>query len=224
MLTRKQLDLLNFLQNRIRRDGYAPSFEEMREAMQLKSKSGIHRMIGALEERGFVRRLPNRARALEVLKCPVPNEYRAKSPNVDFGIYDGAYDSGSSDNIMVPLMGRIAAGSPIEAISNKEADVEIPSSMLGGIGEHFALSVSGDSMIDAGIHDNDTVIIRRQATADNGDIIVALINSEEATLKKLRRKGSSIALEAANPAFEPRFYRPDEVQVQGKLVALYRSY
>lgn len=224
MLTRKQLDLLNFLQNRIRRDGYAPSFEEMREAMKLKSKSGIHRMIGALEERGFVRRLPNRARALEVLKCPVPNEYRAKSPNVDFHIHDGAYDSGSADNIMVPLMGRIAAGSPIEAISNKEADVEIPSSMLGGIGEHFALSVSGDSMIDAGIHDNDTVIIRRQATADNGDIIVALINSEEATLKKLRRKGSSIALEAANPAFEPRFYRPDEVQVQGKLVALYRSY
>ena len=224
MLTRKQLELLNFLQTRIKRDGYAPSFEEMKEAMQLKSKSGIHRMVGALEERGFVRRLPNRARALEVLKCPMPNEYRSGGQYTSFRPQEAVQEGGFLENIMIPLMGRIAAGSPIEAISNKEADIEIPASMLGGIGEHFALSVSGDSMIDAGIHDTDTIIIRRQETADNGDIIVALINGEEATLKKLRREGSSIALEAANPAFEPRFYRHDEVQVQGKLVALYRTY
>ncbi len=224
MLTKKQLKLLKFLDSRIKRDGYAPSFDEMKEAMQLKSKSGIHRMIGALEERGFVRRLPNRARALEVLKCPLPSGFRPSKQIANSHPQESIQEAEFHENLVIPMMGCIAAGSPIEAISRKEADIELPALMFGGIGEHFALSVSGDSMIEAGIHDSDIVIIRRQETADNGDIIIALINDEEATLKKLRRKGSSIALEAANPAFEPRFYRHDEVRVQGKLVALLRNY
>ncbi len=201
-----------------------PSFEEMKNALNLKSKSGIHRLIMSLEERGFLRRLPNRARALEVVRMPEQAAGPPPSEDREAHASRQAALEEMYETIVVPVMGRIAAGSPVEAISRKDHDINVPAFMLSGIGEHFALTVSGDSMIEAGIRDGDVVLIRKQHTADNGEIIVALVKGEEVTLKRLRKKGSSIALEAANPEFETRVYRTNEIDVQGKLVGLLRSY
>lgn len=236
MLTRKQHELLRFIHERLREDGVPPSFDEMKEALDLRSKSGIHRLIMALEERGFIRRLPNRARAIEVVKLPeqaVPNGTpRGKfTPSViegNLGKIRPRLQAAGGDNerdppVSIPVMGRIAAGTPISAIQSRSHTISMPPDMLSG-GEHFALEVRGDSMIEAGILDGDTVIIRRQDAADTGDIVVALIDDEEATLKRFRRRGSSIALEAANPAYETRVLGPDRVRVQGKLVSLLRRY
>ncbi|MCP8938201.1 transcriptional repressor LexA [Alsobacter sp. SYSU M60028] len=234
MLTRKQHELLRFIHERLREDGVPPSFDEMKDALDLRSKSGIHRLIMALEERGFIRRLPNRARAIEVVKMPdqsVPGgSPRGKfSPNVIEGNLgklrpaEPGRGDGSPPPVAIPVMGRIAAGTPISAIQSRSHTISMPPDMLTS-GEHFALEVRGDSMVEAGILDGDTVIIRRQEAADNGDIIVALIDDEEATLKRLRRRGSSIALEAANPAYETRVLGPDRVRIQGKLVSLLRRY
>jgi repressor LexA len=235
MLTRKQHELLRFIHDRLKEDGVPPSFDEMKDALDLRSKSGIHRLIMALEERGFIRRLPNRARAIEVVRIPeqsVPmGAPRGRfSPNViegNLGKIRPKLDpggSGASDAIVsIPVMGRIAAGTPISAIQARSHTISMPPDMLTS-GEHFALEVRGDSMVEAGILDGDTVVIRRQDTADTGDIIVALIDDEEATLKRLRRRGSSIALEAANPAYETRVLGPDRVRIQGKLVSLLRRY
>jgi repressor LexA len=231
MLTRKQLELLKFINERSKESGVPPSFDEMKEALDLRSKSGIHRLILALEERGFIRRLPNRARALEVLKMPDATFARQRgsfSPNVIEGSLGKVRQpSGSEErkhaSVAIPIMGRIAAGTPIEAIQTRSHTIAVPSEFLGQ-GEHFGLEVRGDSMIDAGIHDGDTVLVRKQNTANSGDIVVALIDDEEATLKRFRRKGSSIALEAANPAYETRLLGPDRVQIQGKLVSLIRRY
>jgi repressor LexA len=208
-----------------------PSFDEMKEALDLRSKSGIHRLILALEERGFIRRLPNRARALEVLTMPDAGFARQRgsfSPNVIEGSLGKVRQpSGPEErrhaSVAIPIMGRIAAGTPIEAIQTRSHTIAVPSEFLGQ-GEHFGLEVRGDSMIEAGIHDGDTVLVRKQNTANSGDIVVALIDDEEATLKRFRRKGSSIALEAANPAYETRLLGPDRVQIQGKLVSLIRRY
>ncbi|ORE94642.1 transcriptional repressor LexA [Acuticoccus yangtzensis] len=241
MLTKKQYDLLMFIHERMSSTGVPPSFEEMKDALDLKSKSGIHRLITALEERGFIRRLPNRARALEVLrlpdvalaKTPPPHRPRGFSPSVIEGNAqrDPVAPRRTSlrpvttayDIVDIPMMGRIAAGVPIEAIQQQSAAVHLPSDMIGP-GEHFALEINGDSMIDAGIHDGDTVVVRRTDHADNGDIVVALIDGEEATLKRLRKRGNTIALEAANPAYETRIFGADRVQIQGKLAALLRHY
>jgi repressor LexA len=235
MLTRKQHELLRFIHERLREAGVPPSFDEMKDALDLRSKSGIHRLIMALEERGFIRRLPNRARALEVIKLPetsgLPSGARSRfTPSVVEGGLGKARAAAASaanadDNRMVtiPVMGRIAAGTPISAIQARSHNVAMPADMLGS-GEHYALEVRGDSMIEAGIHDGDTVVIRKQDTANTGDIIVALIDDEEATLKRLRKKGSSIALEAANPAYETRVLGPDRVKIQGRLVNLMRRY
>lgn len=236
MLTRKQHELLRFIHDRLREDGVPPSFDEMKEALDLRSKSGIHRLIMALEERGFIRRLPNRARAIEVLKLPeqaVPNGTpRGRfTPSVIEGTLGkirprmqvGGSEEDRDTPVSIPVMGRIAAGTPISAIQSRSHTISMPPDMLTG-GEHFALEVRGDSMIEAGILDGDTVIIRRQDAADTGDIVVALIDDEEATLKRFRRRGSSIALEAANPAYETRVLGPDRVRVQGKLVSLLRRY
>lgn len=238
MLTRKQHELLLFIHERLKETGIPPSFDEMKEALDLASKSGIHRLITALEERGFIRRLPNRARALEVLRLPdsiAPglNAARKFSPSVIQGSLGrtpvpaprmqapGNDETGSA--VAIPVMGRIAAGVPIEAIQHKTHSISVPPEMLSG-GEHYALEVKGDSMIDAGIFDGDTVIIRNGQTANPGDIVVALVDDEEATLKRFRRKGASIALEAANPAYETRIFGPDRVKVQGRLVGLIRRY
>lgn len=230
MLTRKQLDLLEFIHTRLARDGVPPSFDEMKEALDLRSKSGIHRLITALEERGFIRRLAHRARAIEILKLPDALEKKGFTPRVIEG------DAPAQDQpanampveavhaLELPVMGRIAAGTPIEAISEVSHSVAVPGSMLSGKGRHYALEVKGDSMIDAGINDGDVVVIREQKTADNGDIVVALVEDHEATLKRFRRKGDMIALEAANPAYETRVLRADQVTVQGRLVGLIRSY
>ena len=235
MLTRKQLELLLFINERLKEEGVPPSFEEMKDALNLHSKSGVHRLILALEERGFLKRLPNRARALEVVKLPdshSPSLSGAKksgfSPNVIQGSLGRARpqeqaNDGGPQNTLVPMMGRIAAGVPISAIQDHSANIAIPPDLLGS-GEHFALEVQGESMIEAGIFDGDTVLIRKADTAANGDIVVALVNDEEATLKRLRKKGDSIALEAANPKFETRIFGPDQVKVQGKLVGLIRKY
>ncbi|MDR9428315.1 MAG: transcriptional repressor LexA [Salibaculum sp.] len=229
MLTKKQLDLLAFIHGRVQRDGVPPSFDEMKEALNLRSKSGIHRLITALEERGFVRRLAHRARALEILKLPESLEQKTGfTPRV---IEGDRPDSPPAHALPVegtgatelPVMGRIAAGVPIAAISEVSHNVAVPQSMLGA-GEHYALEVKGDSMIDAGINDGDVVIIRETAAADNGDIVVALVEDAEATLKRFRRSGSTIALEAANPAYETRLLRDDQVKVQGRLVGLIRTY
>src|SRR4051794_16057011 len=238
MLTRKQHELLRFIHDRLKEDGVPPSFDEMKDALDLRSKSGIHRLIMALEERGFIRRLPNRARALEVVKLPessvpglatVPSQ-RGFRPNVIEGNLGrmraapaGPADEDAVRSVLIPVMGRIAAGTPVSAIQNKSHTISVPPEMLSA-GEHFALEVRGDSMIEAGIFDNDTVLIRRQDNADTGDIVVALIDDEEATLKRLRRRGASIALEAANPAYETRIFGPDRVRIQGKLVGLFRRY
>lgn len=231
MLTRKQHELLRFIHERLRETGVPPSFDEMKEALDLKSKSGIHRLIVALEERGFIRRLPNRARALEVVRLPegVATSRGRFSPSVVEGGLGKVRAPAPQavepavQTVAIPVMGRIAAGTPISAIQHRSHTVSLPPDMLGS-GEHFALEVRGDSMIEAGILDGDTVIIRKQDTADTGDIVVALIDDEEATLKRLRRRGSSIALEAANPAYETRVLGPDRVRIQGRLVSLLRRY
>lgn len=234
MLTRKQLELLLFINERLKEEGVPPSFEEMKEALDLQSKSGVHRLIVALEERGFLRRMPNRARALEVLKLPESHSPSLASkrggftPNVIQGNLGrvkpmAAANDGSPRAAVVPLMGRIAAGVPISAIQDHSNNITVPPEMLGP-GEHFALEVKGDSMIEAGIFDGDTVLIRKGDIAHNGEIVVALIDDEEATLKRLRRKGDSIALEAANPSYETRIFGPDRVRVQGRLVGLMRKY
>ena len=229
MLTKKQLDLLEFIHKRMQRDGVPPSFDEMKEALDLRSKSGIHRLITALEERGFIRRLAHRARALEIIKLPEALEQKAGfTPRVIEGDRPDSTPSKAlpveaSGAIELPVMGRIAAGVPIAAISEVSHNVAVPQSMVGA-GEHYALEVKGDSMIDAGINDGDVVIIRETRTADNGEIVVALVEDEEATLKRYRRSGNTIALEAANPAYETRLFRDDQVKVQGRLVGLIRTY
>ncbi len=231
MLTRKQNELLRFIHERSHDSGVPPSFDEMKIALDLKSKSGIHRLITALEERGFIRRLPNRARAIEILKMPEPLAKPAFSPSVvegHFGrprtIPGGVAAREDGKPTMIPVMGRIAAGTPISAIQSRSHSIAVSPDFLAGGGEHYALEVRGDSMIEVGILDGDTVVIRRQDTANTGDIIVALIDDEEATLKRLRRRGSSIALEAANPAYETRVLGPDRVKIQGRLVSLVRRY
>ena len=228
MLTKKQLELLEFIHKRVQRDGVPPSFDEMKEALDLRSKSGIHRLITALEERGFIRRLAHRARALEIVKLPDAME---KKPGFTPRVIEGDRTDPprrampvAADAVELPVMGRIAAGVPIEAISEVSHNVAVPGSMLSGSGHHYALEVKGDSMIDAGINDGDVVVIRETSTADNGDIVVALVDGHEATLKRFRRKGSAIALEAANPAYETRVFRDDQVRVQGRLVGLIRTY
>jgi len=226
MLTNKQRELLLFIHTRIKEDGVSPSFDEMKDALNLASKSGIHRLITALEERGFIRRLAHRARALEVLKLPEsaapsapPRGRQQFRPSV---VGTGAMSSAPMPN-SVPVLGRIAAGVPIEAIQEETDRVNSPIDLPMGE-EHFALEVHGDSMIEAGILENDIVILKRTDTAVSGDIVVALVDEKEATLKKLRKKGNSVALEAANPAYETRIFGPDRVRVQGKLVALVRRY
>ncbi|HEY1876682.1 MAG TPA: transcriptional repressor LexA [Rhizomicrobium sp.] len=244
MLTRKQYELLMFIHERVRESGIPPSFDEMKEALDLKSKSGIHRLITALEERGFLRRMEKRARALEVLKLPDnmaetlrPATTRSQAQRAlnrhtrsEVRLGDSrmsqprrGYGDGTETAVNVPLVGRIAAGTPIEALQNKVSDVPVPGGMIGR-GSHYALEVTGDSMINAGILDGDTVIIQESDTANTGEIVVALVDNEEATLKRLRRRGDSIALEAANPAYETRLYGADRVKVQGKLVGLIRRY
>jgi repressor LexA len=238
MLTRKQYELLNFIEERLKITGVSPSFDEMKNALDLKSKSGIHRLITGLEERGFIRRLPHRARALEVLKLPdnVPAPAVAESlcgtpskfsPNVIRGDFKAALPGAAvgiaADAIELPLYGKIAAGTPIEALRDHSNVISVPTSLLGS-GEHYALSVEGDSMIEAGILDGDIVVLKRCDTAENGTIVVALVDDSEATLKRLRRKGASIALEPANQKYETRIFGPDRVKVQGRLVGLLRRY
>lgn len=228
MLTRKQRDLLEFIHKRLQRDGVPPSFDEMKEALDLRSKSGIHRLITALEERGFIRRLAHRARAIEILKMPdAMDQGGGFSPKVIEGDRRdpprGAMPVSASATEL-PVMGRIAAGTPFEAISQVATHVAVPQQMIATGRSHYALEVKGDSMIEAGINDGDIVVIEEGATADNGDIVVALVDGQEATLKRLRRRGGMIALEAANPAYETRVFRDDQVAVQGKLVGLIRTY
>ena len=225
MLTKKQKDLLIFINKKIRSTGVSPSYEEMKNSLNLKSKSGIHRLISALEERGFIRRLAHKARALEVLKLPetasANDIYNSFSPSIIKGGLD-------SENIKknineVPVLGRIAAGTPIEAIQNEVSKITLPEE-LSNNGEHFGLKISGDSMIEAGINDGDTVIIKKTDTAENGKIVVALIDDNEAMLKRIRRKGKTVALESANRNYETKIFGPDRVKVQGILVSLYRNF
>ena len=224
MLTKKQYELLLFINERLKETGVSPSFDEMKEALNLKSKSGIHRLITALEERGFIKRLAHRARALEVVKLPdtmassmsAPTRHAPRTPTPPQAANDDRA-------VSVSVMGRIAAGTPIEALQEEVNQISVPIEMMRS-GEHYALEVHGDSMIDAGIFDGDTAIIQSGATAENGEIIVALVEGHEATLKRLRRKGEMIALEAANPAYETRIFRADQVRVQGRLVGLMRKY
>ncbi len=242
MLTRKQYELLVLIDSRLRDTGVSPSFDEMKDALGLRSKSGIHRLITGLEERGFIRRLPHRARALEVLRLPEniaataakPTKGRPPrrgaaangfAPNVIQGDFKmpGTPVPADSEAVQLPLYGRIAAGTPIEALRDHSHMVDVPASLLG-TGEHFALEVDGDSMVEAGIRDGDTVVVRSCDTAENGSIVVALVDNEEVTLKRLRRKGHSVALEPANKAYETRIFGPDQVQVQGRLVGLIRKY
>ena len=234
MLTTKQKELLVFINTRLQETGVPPSFDEMKEALSLQSKSGVHRLIIALEERGFIRRLPHRARAIEIIKLPDAITDSSGSRRAGFSLIEG---SGRRQSQLaspppgyadvragtVPMMGRIAAGVPISAIQNHTQDISVPPEMVSG-GEHFALEVKGDSMIDAGINEGDVIICKRCDTADNGDIVVALIEKEEATLKRLRKKGASIALEAANPNYETRIFGPDQVDIQGRLVGLIRRF
>jgi repressor LexA len=249
MLTRKQYELLMFIHERVRESGIPPSFDEMKDALDLKSKSGIHRLITALEERGFLRRMEKRARALEVIKLPDnvaetqrPAQSRSQAQRLSHSGGRGSRGDGrvggvdarsagsprraggeSEGAVNIPVLGRIAAGTPIEALQHKVSEVPVPGGMIGK-GDHYALEVTGDSMINAGILDGDTVIIQEADTANTGEIIVALVDEQEATLKRLRRRGDSIALEAANPAYETRLYGADRVRVQGKLVGLIRRY
>ncbi len=226
MLTKKQHQLLMYINDSLRTSGISPSFDEMKEALELKSKSGVHRLITALEERGFIRRLPHRARALEVLKLPSGANPSGKGfePHVIEGEFSkGAPVREGSELVALPLYGSIAAGTPIEALRDPSNFVDVPFTLLER-GEHFALEVAGDSMEDAGILDGDTAIIKRCESAENGAIVVALIDDQEATLKRLRRKGNSVALEPANKAYETRIFPPTRVQVQGRLVGLMRRY
>src|SRR5215467_7890565 len=232
MLTRKQAELLRFIHERLKEAGVPPSFDEMKDALDLRSKSGIHRLITALEERGFIRRLPNRARAIEVIKLPESVAHgmgsaraRGFTPSVIEGNL-GRVRTASEDGgrpVAVPVMGRIAAGTPVEAIQTRSHTINMPPDLLS-TGEHFALEVRGDSMIEAGILDGDIALIKRADGADTGDIVVALIDDEEATLKRFRRRGASIALEPANAAYEVRILPPNRVRIQGKLVGLFRRY
>lgn len=236
MLTRKQLDLLEFIHRRMQRDGVPPSFEEMREALDLRSKSGIHRLITALEERGYIRRLAHKARAVEILRLPEALAGKGFTPRVIDGNRGAMpppaavaaaalpFDAAGSE---IPLLGRIAAGGPIAAISDDTTNIAVPPQMLAGSGRHYALEVQGESMIDAGINDGDVVVIREGSEAQNGEIVVAAFHDQNeytVTLKRFRRRGSSIALEAANPDFETRVLPADQVEVQGKLVGLIRTY
>jgi repressor LexA len=239
MLTRKQYELLVFINRRLQETGVSPSFEEMKGALALKSKSGIHRLISGLEERGFIRRLAHRARALEVVRLPedtaVASRARATSngggergrfsPTVIQGDFKSALAGAAltGESTQLPLYGRIAAGTPIEALRDPSNSIGVPAGMLGS-GEHYALEIAGDSMVDAGILDGDTVLIQRCETAENGSIVVALIDNNEVTLKRLRRRGDSIALEPANKTYETRIFGPDRIKVQGKLVGLMRRY
>ncbi|MEL6365497.1 MAG: transcriptional repressor LexA [Pseudomonadota bacterium] len=230
MLTKKQKELLVFIQERIRDSGVSPSFDEMKDALQLKSKSGVHRLVTALEERGFVRRLPNRARALEVLRGPEASSggdgVRGFSPSVVEGGLKGgrpAPQTEGGDFESVAVIGKIAAGVPIDAVEHEADRIDIPRSLLGR-GDHFALNVEGDSMVEAGIHDGDVVVCEKCEDAPNGEIVVALVDEQEATLKRLRKRGGSIALEPANAAYETRIFGPDRVRIQGRLVSLMRRY
>ena len=225
MLTKKQKNLLLFINKKIRSSGVSPSYEEMKNSLNLKSKSGIHRLISALEERGFIKRLAHKARALEVLKLPetasANDIYNSFSPSVIKGGLDS--ENQKNDVTEIPVLGKIAAGTPIEAIQNEVSRVALPES-LSKNGEHFGLKVSGDSMIEAGINDGDTVIVRKANTANNGQIVVALIDDQEAMLKRLRKKGKVVALESANKRYETKIFGPDRVKVQGILVSLYRNF
>ena len=230
MLTTKQYELLIFINDRIRESGISPSFDEMKDALDLKSKSGIHRLINALEERGFIRRLPNRARALEVIRLPDSMAQAGRSRGFSPNVIEGSKGTAESPTaqtdanlVEIPMVGRIAAGIPIEALEDRSNMLELPAIMLSG-GEHFALEVNGDSMIEAGILDGDIAIIQRCDTAENGTIVVALVDDHEATLKRLRRRGNSIALEPANPNYETRICGPDQVRVQGRLTGIFRQY
>lgn len=247
MLTRKQYELLMFIHERVRETGIPPSFDEMKDALDLKSKSGIHRLITALEERGYLRRMEKRARAIEIIKLPEnvadtmhpaatrSQVQRMSTPHHGHGVTETENniitatftpedtDDSSGAAEIIPMIGRIAAGTPIEALQEKVGDVPVPAGMLAG-GNHYALEVCGDSMINAGILDGDTVIIQQTDTANTGEIVVALVNDSEATLKRLRKRGASIALEAANPAYETRLFGADQVKVQGRLVGLFRRY
>ncbi len=233
MLTPRQHQLLRYIHGYVTRHGVSPSFEEMRDSLNLRSKSGIHRLISALEERGYIRRLAHRARAIELLRAPpAASELAAEDgggadarigDNVIRGRFGRSGPDEPSAGRVLPLYGRIAAGTPVEAISDPQNTIDVPDYVLGD-GEHYALEVVGDSMIDAGIHDGDLVLIRRCDTADNAAIVVALIDEREATLKRLRKRGDAIALEAANPAFETRVYRADQVRIQGRLAGLIRRY
>jgi len=227
MLTAKQHELIQFIQQRLEETGISPSFEEMKEALDLKSKSGVHRLISALEERGFLRRLPNRARALEVIRQPGDTTpARASAPAggnvVQMPAPAPRVAEAANDVIELPLHGRIAAGAPIEALEG-QSTLPVPAALLGP-GEHYALEVSGDSMIEAGIFDGDFALVRRTNTARDGEIVVALVRGEEATLKYLRRENGQVRLDPANATYDPQFYRPDEVEVQGKLAGLLRRY
>ncbi|MEP4248631.1 transcriptional repressor LexA [Tateyamaria sp.] len=234
MLTKKQLDLLEFIHKRVQRDGVPPSFDEMKEALDLRSKSGIHRLITALEERGFIRRLAHRARAIEVVKLPESLGGSSTTAGFTPRVIDGDKPDGpapasalpvtGAHAVELPVMGRIAAGVPISAISEVSHSVAVPGQMLSGQGEHYALEVKGDSMIEAGINNGDVVVIRETSAVENGDIVVALVEDHEATLKRYKRKGDTIALEAANPAYETRVFPVGQVKVQGKLVGLIRTY
>lgn len=228
MLTRKQLDLLKFIHGRVQVDGVSPSFDEMKEALNLRSKSGIHRLIIALEERGFIRRLAHRARAIEIVKLPESMEPAgATAANVirhDFRARQEAASLVDSDAGSIPLIGRIAAGTPIEALQNTIDHITVPRSMLSPRAEHYALEVRGDSMLDAGIHEGDIIVVKRQDHADDGDIVVALVEDQEATLKTLRRSGRMIELIAANPAYETQRYDARQVKIQGRMVGLIRTY
>ena len=231
MLTRKQYDLLIFIHERLQETGVSPSFDEMKAALDLKSKSGIHRLITGLEERGFIRRLPNRARALEVVRLPensdgdaVPLRNRKVEMLTDAPIGSGGLPEPANTNAVdLPLYGKIAAGTPIEALRDQSSHVQVPMGMLGR-GEHYALEVDGESMIDAGIMDGDTVIIERCERADEGQIVVALVDAEEVTLKRFRRLGSQVGLEPANKLFQTQIYNPDQVDIQGRLIGLLRRY
>ena len=229
MLTRKQHELLRYINERLEASGISPSFEEMKDALGLRSKSGIHRLITGLEERGFIRRLPHRARALEVIKLPTEAAAAGKratsfAPKVVRGDFVGGGERPTApESVDLPLVGRIAAGTPIEALQDNTHFVDVPASMIDK-GEHYALEVAGDSMIDAGILDGDIAVIQRCDTADNGAIVVALVDEREATLKRLRRKGASVALEPANPVYETRIFGPDRVKIQGRMVGLIRKY
>ncbi|MBL8660843.1 MAG: transcriptional repressor LexA [Rhodospirillales bacterium] len=234
MLTKKQYDLLLFIDRRLKEHGVAPSFDEMKEALGLRSKSGIHRLMTGLEERGFIRRLPHRARALEVIRLPEniggrpaparrPESFAPTVIKGDFRLSGVSTTASSASSVQMPLYGKIAAGTPITALRDNTRVIDVPSGLVDN-GEHYALEVAGDSMIDAGIHDGDTVIIKRTDTAESGTIVVALVDNEEVTLKRLRRRGQSIALEPANSAYETRICGPDQVAVQGRLVGLIRRY